>query len=126
MNEKPKLVLRKFKIWIVPLVLGLELVFKQSGIGVYKVNSGVSFGLLDGRVSLIIWLSLLGVLLFWFVRKRSWAVWLMLCGGAANLADRLIWGGVIDWIKFPGGLWFNIADVCIVSGAFYWLITQFR
>src|SRR3989344_3611681 len=43
---------------------------------------------------------------------------LILSGGFSNLYDRLIFGFVVDWIKFP--LWhisvFNLADVMIAVG----------
>ena len=39
---------------------------------------------------------------------------ILLAGGAGNILDRLIYGKIVDWIKF-GSLWFNLADVYIVG-----------
>lgn len=44
---------------------------------------------------------------------------LIIFGGLSNLADRIIFGYVIDWIKIfilPFSV-FNIADIMIISGA---------
>jgi len=41
---------------------------------------------------------------------------LMVCGGASNLMDRLIYGSVVDYLHIAGFPWFNIADVLIFMG----------
>lgn len=97
-------------------------------------NKGISFGLIQGRVSLISLVNLLvAAALVWFILreiKRSHdlsacGMSLLLGGTVANLAERLYLGYVTDWILCPlssffirDGLYFNLADVFICAGAF--------
>lgn len=39
-------------------------------------------------------------------------------GALSNFSDRLIFGGVIDWLHLGWGLVFNIADLAIAVGCF--------
>jgi signal peptidase II len=86
-------------------------------------NTGVAFGALSGRGSLVLVavVAAMAGLLVYFVRNidRPW-LWLpvgMVFGGAfGNLADRARIDGVTDFID--PALWpaFNVADMCIVIG----------
>ncbi len=87
-------------------------------------NSGIAFGLLDGRseaLVLAITIGALALVMTWFAfdPQRPW-MWLgvgLLAGGAlGNLADRVRDGGVTDFLDPP--LWpaFNLADVAITLG----------
>ncbi len=49
---------------------------------------------------------------------------LILIGALSNLIDRLIYGGVIDFINFSSST-FNLADCFIVSGVSFWAIKEF-
>lgn len=90
------------------------------------VNHGVSFGWragLWGRPAAGWWLAgvvvLLGVvgLMGWGYWRRAPVVTGLFLGGAvANLIDRLIWGGVRDWLPIPfTGLLNNLADWAIAA-----------
>jgi signal peptidase II len=88
-------------------------------------NSGVAFGALQGRASVVGVLIAVALvaLVAWFAvnAARPW-LWLpvgMLLGGAlGNLADRGREGAVIDFIDPIGWPAFNLADTSIVVGVF--------
>ncbi|MFW2448333.1 MAG: signal peptidase II [Qipengyuania pacifica] len=90
-------------------------------------NSGVAFGLAGGATPVIliaIGVLLSGLLGIWLIRTRSpiHALGLSLAIGGAlgNVADRLMFGAVRDFIDFywDNLHWpsFNLADVAIVVG----------
>src|SRR5207244_2218205 len=80
--------------------------------------------------------SLLAVLAitYWSTRKSTASDWylcaalgLILAGTLGNLYDRLVFNGVRDflyfhWFEFPV---FNVADSCLVCGAFLLMIQAF-
>jgi signal peptidase II len=80
--------------------------------------------------------SLLAVvaIAYWSTRRSTTSDWslsaalgLILAGTMGNLYDRLVFGGVRDflhfyWFEFPV---FNVADSCLVCGAFLLLIQAF-
>lgn len=90
-------------------------------------NRGVSFGLLT---DLPWWalapLGLAGVTLLsvwlWHTRTRlnGAAIGLIIGGALGNIADRIRWGAVTDFLDFHVGQYhwpaFNLADVAIVGG----------
>jgi lipoprotein signal peptidase len=81
-------------------------------IGNYAViNPGVSFGL---RMSSewMIW----GLWIVFFIWLYKQKMWLVLAGGVANLASRIVWGGVVDYLPFFGLFYNNLADYMIVGG----------
>ena len=92
-------------------------------------NTGIAFSILADRTWLLIVVSALALILLVEAFRRTLrrapvydaALWLLLAGGVGNLADRLCYGYVIDFIspqflRFPV---FNLADVCLtVSAAF--------
>jgi signal peptidase II len=101
---------------------------------VHSVNAGIAFGLLSESVSK--WISLLLVLssavvislLAWLLfaghagSLESQAGIALIAGGAAgNLLDRLLHGGVTDFLELRAGnfRWpaFNLADSAITIGA---------
>ncbi len=90
----------------------------------YVVNTGSAFGLFQGQTLFLVVASLAGVVLL-AVFYRSHArlslglrlgIGLMLGGALGNLTDRLLLGGVTDFIAV--GWWpnFNLADSSIVVG----------
>lgn len=86
-------------------------------------NQGISFGWAVGVAEWLIVLALLLVFLDAWRRRFSGSDVLILAGGASNLLDRLIKGGVVDWIEL-GQLKFNVADVMIAGGVL-WIILSF-
>lgn len=84
-----------------------------------SLNSGFLFGLLSGNVLAVV-ISLALLVPLFFIAKKVTAmdyILLGLCGGSVvmNLAERIRFGGVIDYIPLFAGIRFNIADVIIVA-----------
>ncbi len=90
-------------------------------------NRGVSFGLMNGLpwwALAFLGLAIVTVLSVWLWRARSRlsgaAIGLIIGGALGNIADRIRWGGVTDFLDFHIDEYhwpaFNFADVAIVSG----------
>ena len=90
-------------------------------------NTGAAFSMMSSKtvvvavISSVLMLALCVLLARSRSRSRVFCVSLsvLLGGGIGNLIDRVIWGGVTDYIRllfirFPV---FNFADVCVVMGA---------
>jgi signal peptidase II len=107
---------------------------------IHAENTGVAFSLLDGRRWLIVTVTSLAVcfLVWLYVRLRTaghaltlFAIALLVIGAAGNLADRIAFAYVRDFIDFMPtlpfiGHWaiFNVADVCITVGVGLFLIAE--
>ena len=95
----------------------------QSG-GVHvEINRGISFGLLN-NFSLIVVLSIFLLILmvagYHSIGRRFPIGWGMLIGSAAsNLLDRIVFGGVRDWLPVP---LFNLSNNLADWGIFLSLI----
>ncbi|MCL1816119.1 MAG: signal peptidase II [Clostridiales bacterium] len=92
----------------------------------YVMNKGAAFSLLQGQrwFFIVITIVVLAVML-WFARgipksdRLLQSTLALFCGGAlGNLIDRLRFGAVTDFIDFRFFPIFNVADSCIVIGAF--------
>lgn len=103
-----------------------------SGEGVPLVNHGALFGLGGGYsgaanlVFAIVSVAAAVAIIAWTFRKATArdaalcaALGLILAGTLGNLYDRLIFGGVRDFLHFYWIEWpvFNVADCCLVLGA---------
>nr|WP_183791262.1 signal peptidase II [Allorhizobium borbori] len=100
-------------------------------------NTGVSFGMFStSSVWALVFLSavIMVALFMWLTRAQSTlqaaAIGLILGGATGNVIDRLIIGGVTDFLDFYVGDWhwpsFNTADIFIVCGAALLLLVDFR
>src|SRR5262245_49417640 len=105
-----------------------------------QVNHGALFGL-GGRHELaantiFAFISVLAAaaIVYWSTRRATTrdgflcgALGLILAGTLGNLYDRLVFGGVRDFLHFYWFEWpvFNVADCCLVSGAFLLLLQAF-
>ena len=99
-------------------------------------NTGVAFSLLDGKIDIIIILSI-PILLFLINmikknnRKEEIICYSLILGGAiGNLFDRIIYGYVVDYLdfyifgySFPI---FNLADICIVCSVIIIVLDALR
>jgi lipoprotein signal peptidase len=101
--------------------------FLANKMGLVVMNEGISFGIFGekmgsmsgskGETFLIggVIFLLMGVMLR--MRKHKFAKTLFISGAISNLIDRLIWGGVRDWLLVPFlGLKNNLADWFIFVG----------
>ena len=94
----------------------------------YTRNSGIAFGMFQGRMFPFYIFSVIAALaVFWMWtrhpqmdRVREWSLALILGGAVGNLIDRVRFGEVTDFIllawqghEFPV---FNVADVCVTFG----------
>jgi signal peptidase II len=91
----------------------------------YVRNTGAAFSLLEDHRILLSLFSLamvLALLAFLFMKRRSGppflltAVSLAAAGGISNLADRVRFGYVTDFIDFHVFPVFNIADIFVCAG----------
>jgi signal peptidase II len=89
-------------------------------------NRGAAFGIFKNQVPLFILASLIAIFLialqFKKEKPRPFSIYtislsLIFAGALGNLADRLVFGYVIDFIDFRIWPVFNIADSAITIGA---------
>lgn len=106
-----------------------------------QLNRGVSWGILDGSNSIIFYiLSLLVFVVIIVVGVQTVVQYRMdenvvpnivvLAGALSNFVDRILYGGVVDFISFMFYkrciTTFNIADVAIVVGALLMFYQTYR
>lgn len=104
----------KYSIEIIPRVLEIEIV----------KNTGIAFGINSGNIKNIFISIVVLILIINFIKKQYeliddktfLALSLMIGGGIGNLIDRIIRGGVFDFVKISTFPIFNLADVAIVVG----------
>lgn len=91
----------------------------------YIENTGMAFGMMAGKSSLLIGLPvivLIALALFWRREKDHYkipfsiAVAMVIAGGASNLFDRIAFGSVTDFLDLKGFAIFNFADICATAG----------
>jgi len=103
-------------------------------------NPGVAFSLFRDHPGLIFCLTLAALAFIIWLYARHWrsgpalmvaALGLLLIGAAGNLADRVYFGHVRDFIDFVPklplvGHWpvFNLADMCITAGVALYLFSE--
>lgn len=100
----------------------------------YVRNSGIAFGLLANRGSLVLGGSIVvGILLFVFLLRVHPGDYLTITGGAlvtagalGNLYDRIDYRYVIDFIHISHWPTFNVADICITFGVVLIVLGQLR
>lgn len=89
-------------------------------------NRGAAFGILKNQTPFLIFTSLLAIVLIYIYLKDKrkqyppffkFALILILAGALGNLADRLLFGYVIDFLDFRIWPVFNLADSSITIGA---------
>ena len=104
----------KEPIKIIPRILEFEIV----------KNTGIAFGINNGNMKNILLILIFLILIISFIKrqfklidiKTMISLSLMFAGGVSNLIDRIVIGGVLDFIKISTFPIFNIADASIVIG----------
>jgi len=58
------------------------------------------------------------MLYFLIITKKAFAVWaiFIIAGSTSNIIDRLIYGGVVDYLNILKLISFNISDLVIILG----------
>jgi len=79
------------------------------------VNTKGSWGILPSWVSLV---GILGLIFYIAKEKKSVPIllYLILAAGLSNLLDRVVYGGVVDFISIGSFPVFNLADGIITAG----------
>lgn len=130
----------KIVIWIITITISLILIDQISKIivkqsftepiekGIFGINlienTGMAFGFNNGNTKNIILTSLILLIIINFIRNQkdridehtAVAISMILAGGISNLIDRIIRGGVVDFISIKNFAILNIADCYIVIG----------
>ncbi|MFQ6745166.1 MAG: signal peptidase II [Alphaproteobacteria bacterium] len=123
---------------IVPVPYMMANVFDFFNV-VFTWNFGTSFSMFRtlGEATPFIMIvatgAIIGALMYYlFKRAKKYEVapLALVCGGAlGNLVDRIRFGAVVDFLDFHIGGWhwpaFNIADVCIVLGVAWYLLSVY-
>ena len=78
------------------------------------INQGIAWGWWPN----VNWLGIGGVILIIIIGIYGlrWETVLIMIGGLSNLMNRWQKGGIADYWRLAGGLWFNLADVLIMIG----------
>lgn len=103
----------------------------------YLLNDGIAFSISLPTWVFIIFAVIVLAALGWFgaraFRRREWAILLalgwILIGAASNIADRVFYGGVVDYLQIASPSVINAADVmifCGVAGVFWFSRTPQR
>lgn len=113
--------------FLLVVLLDFSLKSWATTLGWVSVNSGISLALLSflppGILAPVLTL-VSGAVMWWLVHQQVPAVpvGLLIGGAAANILDRILYGGVRDWLPVPGlPLENNLADWCIFIGI-VWIV----
>ncbi len=95
----------------------------QTPIGIYThtINSGITFGFLPGANVAMVLISVAALALLVYASQQEtglayFSLALITAGVASNGIDRVVHGGVIDYIRIGTFPIFNIADTVIICG----------
>lgn len=104
----------------------------------YVKNTGGAWSILAGNVSFLIGIGIcfLGILIYYIMKKNQLTkleiiYYSLLVGGVCgNFIDRILYGGVVDYLGFIFGRYyfpvFNFADICIVLGVGLFILDGVR
>lgn len=135
--------------WLLPPILALDQITKLATRGMQESqtvipgilswahvrNPGAAFSIFSGSGILLILATLaliIGLILCQLRREDNPVLerigfWCIIGGGIGNLIDRLIYGGVTDFIRldFVNFAIFNVADIFVCCGAFLVVLSAF-
>ena len=96
-----------------------------------RFNRGVAFSFLRSSPNMALLMSISAILLLAAMHRiltdmRGSIAWPLLYAGAAgNIADRLTYGHVVDWLKV-GPLTVNVADILLCLGGVIFILDLLR
>lgn len=97
------------------------------------LNPGISFGLFSGippiAMNIVVLVFLGGMYWWWrcYWQERPIVAGLFFGGAVSNILDRIIAGGVQDWLPIPGtSVHNNLADWAIFVGLVWAGIVEFK
>ncbi len=90
-------------------------------------NTGASFGILKNMGILLSVISVAAAAFLIYYRKIIPFVpfCFIIAGALGNLADRIIYGFVVDFVDFKFFPVFNVADALITTGVIIWILQEF-
>ena len=93
------------------------------------INTGVTFGFLPGSNTVMIVVSLIAIAAIGYALRNpkkpdAYGLILLLAGVSGNLIDRIVHGGVIDYVRIGSFPVFNLADSMIVTGIIVLLVLE--
>jgi signal peptidase II len=111
--------------------LSLECVYNRGvAWSFFHGTDELQFLLVTGAIMLITVLIALHGYMLYKNHKSIMGHVLVVAGSVSNIADRLLYGGVVDWLCVHHGEWswpvFNVADGAIVLGAVLMVVTAWR
>ncbi len=93
----------------------------SAGLYTYTLNTGMTFGFFPNANTAMIVISVIALALLVYVIRTEknyefFGLALIIAGVLSNGIDRLVHGGVIDYIRIGTFPVFNIADALIITG----------
>lgn len=99
----------------------------------YIENKGAAFGLGEGNAFIFVLMAIIVsvVIIYYYKRQEknfclSLGVSLILSGAWGNLIDRVMKGSVTDMFNFHIWPVFNIADIAVCLGCFFFILYIFK
>jgi len=120
MNKAKYLLIVFGSVGVIQLIESLLINFEYK----YLINRGIAFSIFEESYTFGIFLNVLGIVCLSIfcinnlkeIKQIKIPLTMLLIGGISNLVDRVIYGGVVDFIIISVLPMFNIADVLIVIG----------
>ncbi len=94
----------------------------------FTKNTGASFGMFQGYNFIFILVAILFLFLLYKYKREfnKFSLILLSAGVLGNLSDRILYGGVTDFISFSFFPSFNLADSYITIGVFWLIIEEIK
>lgn len=99
--------------------------------GDYLINEGIALGILNENAQLIFILHLFftSLLAFYILIKKvkfieKLVISGIVVGSISNLMDRVVYNGVVDYVKLWNLPVFNIGDSMVVVGVVSWILLE--
>jgi signal peptidase II len=91
-------------------------------------NTGISFGMFQGYNFLFIIISIIFFILLYKYKQEinKFSFILLSAGVLGNLSDRILYGGVTDFISFSFFPTFNLADSYLTIGVLWLIIEEIK